>query len=188
MGQDPYPPIADYGLIGDGQSAALVSRQGSIDWCCLPRFDSGSCFGRLLDWKRGGYFSIAPVEGAREASIHRRYRGEALVLETIFRVEGGEAMVIDCMAMSRDGPTGTGPQILRVIEGVRGSVDFEIEIVPRYDYGEIDAWVRRHETNLYSAIGGDDGLVISGDPEFEADEHALRARGRVRSGDRVRVV
>jgi GH15 family glucan-1,4-alpha-glucosidase len=187
MARDAYPPIADYGLIGDGQTAALVSREGSIDWCCLPRFDSGSCFGRLLDWEHGGYFSIAPAEGTREATVHRRYRDDTAVLETTFRVEGGEAMVIDCMAMTREGPTGAGPQILRVIEGVRGSVDFEIEIVPRYDYGEIHSWVRRHAANVFSAMGGDDGLVISGDPEFEADEHALRARAQVRSGERLRV-
>jgi GH15 family glucan-1,4-alpha-glucosidase len=183
-----YPPIADYGLIGDGQSAALVSRAGSIDWCCLPRFDSGTCFGRLLDWEKGGHFAIAPVRGGREASIHRTYVGQTMVLETRFRVEGGEAVVIDCMTTNRDGPTGAGPQILRVIEGVRGSVDFDIEIVPRFDYGEIDAWIRRHGPDVYSAIGGDDGLLVSADAEIDVDEHALRARCTVRSGERSRVV
>jgi GH15 family glucan-1,4-alpha-glucosidase len=183
-----YPPIADYALLGDGQSAALVSRSGSIDWCCLPRFDSGSCFGRLLDWDKGGHFSISPVEGTREAGIHRTYRGQTMVLETRFRVEGGEAVLIDCLAMSRDGPTGIGPQILRIIEGVRGSVDFDIEIVPRFDYGEIDSWIRRQGPNIYSAIGGDDGLLISADTEIEAEEHILRARCTVRSGERTRVV
>jgi GH15 family glucan-1,4-alpha-glucosidase len=187
MTEGPYPAIADYGLIADGQSAALVSRGGSIDWCCLPRFDSGSCFGRLLDWERGGHFSIAPAEGAREATIHRSYLGDTMVLDTRFRVEGGEARLIDCLAMSREGPTGTGPQILRVIDGVRGSVEFEIEVRPRFDYGEIDAWFRRYGANLYSAIGGDDGLVIAGDPEFEADEHSVRARCAVRSGERMRI-
>jgi GH15 family glucan-1,4-alpha-glucosidase len=183
--QEKYPPIADYGLIGDGQSAALVSRTGSIDWCCLPRFDSGSCFGRILDWERGGYFSIRPVD--REATIHRSYRGETMVLETSFRVEGGEAVVFDFMTMTPKGPTGTGPQILRVIEGVRGSVDFEIEIVPRYDYGEIDAWIRQQGPNVYSAIGGDDGLVISGDLELQAGEHDVRGRCTVRADQRTRV-
>jgi GH15 family glucan-1,4-alpha-glucosidase len=182
-----YPPIADYGLIGDGQSAALVSRHCSIDWCCLPRFDSGSCFGRLLDAERGGHFSIAPVESTREASIHRGYRGDTMVLETRFRVEGGEAAVIDCLTMTREGPSGTGPQILRIIEGVRGSVELEVEIVPRYDYGEIDAWIRKHGPNVYSAIGGDDGLVISGDLEFDAGRHELRGRCTVRSSERVRI-
>ena len=187
MARDAYPPIADYGLIGDGQSAALVSRSGSIDWCCLPRFDAGSCFGRLLDAERGGHFSIAPLGGARETSVHRAYRGDTMALETRFRVEGGEAVLIDCMAMSREGPTGTGPQILRVIEGVRGSVDFEVEIVPRYDYGEIDAWIRKHGPNVYTAIGGDDGMVISGDLELEAGEHDVRGRFTVRATERVRI-
>jgi GH15 family glucan-1,4-alpha-glucosidase len=183
-----YPPIADYGLIGDGQSAALVSRTGSIDWCCLPRFDSGSSFGRLLDWEKGGHFAITPRAGSREANIHRTYIGQTLVLETRFRVEGGEAVLIDCLTMSRKGPTGAGPQILRVIEGVRGSVDFDIEIVPRFDYGEIDAWIRRQDPNLYSAIGGDDGLLISADTELEPDGHLLRGSCTVRSGERSRVV
>jgi GH15 family glucan-1,4-alpha-glucosidase len=185
--QEKYPPIADYGLIGDGQTAALVSRTASIDWCCLPRFDSGSCFGRLLDAERGGFFSISPVEGGHETSVHRTYREDTMVLETRFRVEGGEAMVIDCMTMSRDGPTGTGPQILRVIEGVRGSVEFDIEIVPRYDYGEIDAWIRKRGPNVYSAVGGDDGLVISGDLELEAGDHDLHARCTVTASERVRI-
>jgi GH15 family glucan-1,4-alpha-glucosidase len=183
-----YPPIADYGLIADGQSGALVSRTGSIDWCCLPRYDSGSSFARLLDWEKGGYFAITPVAGSREASIHRTYVGQTMVLETRFRVEGGEAIVLDCLTMNRDGPTGVGPQILRVIEGVRGSVDFDIEIVPRFDYGEIDSWIRRQGPNLYSAIGGDDGLLISADTEIESDEHTLRARCTVRAGERTRVV
>jgi GH15 family glucan-1,4-alpha-glucosidase len=182
-----YPPIAAYGLIGDGQSAALVSETGSIDWCCLPRFDSGSSFGRLLDADRGGHFSISPVERDPETRAHRSYRGDTLVLETRFRVEGGEAVLIDCMTMSRDGTTGAGPQILRVIEGVRGSVDFEVEIVPRYDYGEIDAWIRKRGPNVYSAIGGDDGLVISGDLELEAGDHDLHGRCTVGASERVRI-
>jgi GH15 family glucan-1,4-alpha-glucosidase len=154
----------------------------------MPRFDSGSCFGRVLDWQKGGYFEISPVKGSRDASIHRTYKGQTLVLETRIRVEGGEAVVIDCLTMSRKGPLGAGPQILRVIEGVRGSVDFDIEIVPRFDYGEIDAWIRRQGANIYSAIGGDDGLLISADAELEPDEHKLSARCTVRSGERTRVV
>ena len=181
-----YPPIADYALIGDGQSAALVSGQGSIDWCCLPRFDSGSCFGRLLDWERGGHFSIAP-KGSTEPSVHRRYLDNTMVLETRFQAEGGEAVVLDCLTMGAKGPTGTGPQILRVIEGARGSIDLEIEIVPRFDYGEIDAWIRRQGTNLFSAIGGDDGLVIWGEMEIEQSDHGLKASCTVRSGERLRL-
>ena len=84
-----YAPIDDFGLIGDCHSAALVSRVGSIDWCCLPRFDSGSCFGRLLDWERGGYCSVAPVPGS---SSTRAYADGSLVLETVFRTWLGEMM------------------------------------------------------------------------------------------------
>src|SRR5487761_2299940 len=87
-----YPPIADYALIGDCHSAALVSRQGSIDWCCLPRFDSDSCFGRLLDWSKGGYFQISP---AGRCSSRREYLEKSLVLVTTFRAAAGEARLID---------------------------------------------------------------------------------------------
>jgi GH15 family glucan-1,4-alpha-glucosidase len=181
-----YPPIGDYGLIGDGQSVALVSRSGSIDWCCLPRFDSGSCFGRILDWEKGGHFSVTPRTGGGEPNVSRSYRGATMVLETRFEVGGGEAVLIDCMTMTRKGPTGTGPQIVRTIEGIRGSLEFDIEIVPRFDYGEIDAWVRRLGTNLFTAIGGDDGLVIAGDPAWEPGDHDIRSRVTVRAGQRIR--
>jgi GH15 family glucan-1,4-alpha-glucosidase len=183
-----YPPIADYGLIGDCQTSALVSRQGSIDWCCLPRFDSGSCFGRLLDWERGGFFSVEPRGGSARARGHRTYVDGTLVLETIFRVEGGEARLIDCMPVSREGPTESDPRILRMVEGIRGSVEFDIRIVPRFDYGAIDAWVRRQDRDSYSLIGGDDGLLICGDPELEAREHELGGSCSVRPGERQRIV
>src|SRR5204863_2428597 len=91
---NPYPPIADYGLIGDCHGAALVSRAGSIDWCCLPRFDSGSCFGRLLDWESGGHCTVAPT--GEPEDVHRAYVDDTLVLATTFRVAAGEARVIDC--------------------------------------------------------------------------------------------
>src|SRR5437660_4109686 len=99
--QGPYPPISDYALIGDCHSSALVSRTGSIDWCCMPRFDSGSCFGRLLDWSRGGYCEIAPADGDGETA--RSYIDGTLVLETRFRVSGGEARVIDLFSLRRGG-------------------------------------------------------------------------------------
>jgi len=78
----PYPPISDYALIGDCHSAALISRAGSIDWCCLPGFDSDSCFGRLLDWKQGGHFTITPKGKAR---VSREYVSDTLVLQTTYR-------------------------------------------------------------------------------------------------------
>ena len=100
--QAQYPPIASYALIGDCHAAALVSRTGGIDWCCLPRFDSGSCFGRLLDREHGGHCTIAPID-AGESAATRRYLGETLVLETTFRTAAGEARLIDCFTMRRGG-------------------------------------------------------------------------------------
>src|SRR6185369_12535263 len=93
------PPIADYGLIGDGCSAALVSTAGSIDWCCVPRMDHGSCFGRLLDWERGGFCSLAPV-AADPRGTRRRYLDGTLVLETSFASGDGELRILDCFALA----------------------------------------------------------------------------------------
>ncbi len=181
-----FPPIADYGLISDCQTAALVSRTGSVDWLCLPRFDSGSAFGRLLDWERGGCFSIEPAGSGGEPRDHRSYLEGTLVLETVYRVEGGEARLIDCLTMPRHGPSGDQPRLLRVIEGIRGSVTLEIRIAPRFDYGGVDAWIRHRGRGVFTAIGGDDGLLISSDTELELDGHELRARVAVRPGERVR--
>jgi GH15 family glucan-1,4-alpha-glucosidase len=180
-----YPQIADYGLLSDCQTAALVSRDGSIDWLCLPRFDSGSTFGRILDWDRGGRFSLRPV-GDEEAEAHRDYLPDTLVLQTTFRVEGGAATLTDLLTISPDGPSPGAPRLLRVVEGVRGSVEFELDLMPRFDYGEVDAWVQHRGRGIFTAIGGDDGLLISSDAELEADRHRLAATFVVRPGDRVR--
>src|SRR5215467_11268143 len=95
-----YPPLADYALIGDCHAAALVSRHGGIDWCCLPRFDSASVFGRLLDWDHGGTCCIRPdpLDGVKAT---RRYVDDSLVLETTFRAAHGVLRVTDCFAMRR---------------------------------------------------------------------------------------
>lgn len=88
----PYPPISDYALIGDCHSAALVSRDGSVDWCCFPRFDGRPVFGRLLDWERGGYFRIAP---SGDSTVSRRYLPGTNVLETRFETEEGVMVLTD---------------------------------------------------------------------------------------------
>jgi GH15 family glucan-1,4-alpha-glucosidase len=182
--QDPYPSIGDYGLIGDCASAALVSRHGSIDWCCLPRFDAGSTFGRLLDWERGGHCTIAPR--GRNWTSSRRYLNDTLVLETTFECRGGEARLLDFFAGSDN--SGDTPQIVRIVEGTRGSVDLEIRIAPRFDYGAVRPWIRRHGHRLFSAIGGDDGLIVWCDEELEENpDHELFARLTVTTGDRRRL-
>jgi GH15 family glucan-1,4-alpha-glucosidase len=117
---DPYPPIADYGFVADCHSGALVSRTGSVDWCCMPRLDSGSVFGRLLDVERGGYCRIAPTAEARTS---RRYLESTLVLETSFVTDDGEVRLLDCFTMHRGGREQPHRQLLRVVEGVRGMVE-----------------------------------------------------------------
>ncbi|HSF46927.1 MAG TPA: trehalase-like domain-containing protein, partial [Burkholderiales bacterium] len=101
MQGDEYPPIGDYALIGDCHSAALISTRGSIDWCCLPRFDSDSCFGRILDWKQGGYCAITPADPNFSAS--RTYLEDTLILVMTFRTEQGEARLYDFFAMREGG-------------------------------------------------------------------------------------
>ena len=98
-----YPPIADYGLISDMHSCALVSRAGSIDWCCFPRFDGAAVFSRILDWERGGYFQLAP-EGV--CAVRRRYLPATNVLETIFETDSGVARLLDFMPV----PAHAAPQ------------------------------------------------------------------------------
>jgi GH15 family glucan-1,4-alpha-glucosidase len=183
-----YPAIGDYALIGDCHTAALVSLGGSIDWCCLPRFDSGSTFGRLLDRERAGFLEVAP-EGA-EREPFRDYVDETLILKTAWRAEGGEATVTDCLlgppAIRR---TDESRRLLRVVDGTRGTVAFSARIAPRFDFGVLQPWIRHHGRNTYSATGGDDGLLAWSDAQLEEDdEGGLSARFQVRSGERVRLL
>jgi len=189
-----YPPIGDYALIGGCHSAALVSRDGSIDWCCLPRFDSGSAFGRLLDSEAGGRCSIAPAGDARDWESSRRYLDDTLVLETRFRGRDGETRLVDFFVASENTTAGEGARaarqrrIVRVIEGIQGSVELEIRVAPRFDYGEVRPWMRRHGHRLFSAIGGNDALVVWCDEELEENpEHELVAHTTVAAGDRTRL-
>jgi GH15 family glucan-1,4-alpha-glucosidase len=144
--------IEDYGLIGDTHAAALVGRDGSIDWLCMPRFDSGACFAALLGEPRHGRWLIAPEGTVRNA--RRRYRAETLILETEFEVEAGLVRVIDFMT-PRDGE----PDVIRIVEGVRGEVPMQMELIIRFDYGSIVPWVRRVDGHL-RAIAGPDALSL----------------------------
>ena len=183
---DPYPPIGDYALIGDCHSVALVSRMGSVDWACPWRFDAGSCFGRILDWEDGGHCSITPTE-LSEPPL-RTYVDGTLVLQTTFRSVDGECRLYDCFTMRRGGAEHPHRELLRVVEGVRGRVELRLHIVARFDYGEVKPWIRRHGPRLYSAIGGDDSLVVSCDVELNRiDDHDLEAVFSVGEGERVRL-
>jgi len=180
-----YPAIADYALIGDCHSAALVSRQGSIDWCCLPRFDSDSCFGRLLDWESGGYFQISP---AGRFTSRREYLEKSLVLVTTFRSGSGEARLIDFFAMRPGGRQRPRREIVRIIEGVSGTLQLNVRFVPRLDFGEVKPWVRPDSAGSYVAVGSNAGLVIFGDvPLHPGDDHDLEGVLEVRAESRCHI-
>jgi GH15 family glucan-1,4-alpha-glucosidase len=130
--------IEDYGMVGDLQTAALVGRDGSIDWLCLPRFDSPACFAALLGDANNGHWQLAPVEGG--PCTRRRYRGDSLVLESEWETPTGTVRVVDAMP-----PRGEAADLVRVVEGVSGRVAMQMELVLRFDYGHVVPWVRRTE-------------------------------------------
>jgi GH15 family glucan-1,4-alpha-glucosidase len=189
MNTDSYPPIGDYALIGDCHTAALVSRECSIDWCCLPRFDSGSAFGRLLDWEHGGHCQIAPAGNGDRWETTREYLEDTLVLQTTIRGRGGEVKVLDCLTVDEQVGESRGSRLLRTIDGQQGTVELDIRIMPRFDYGQVTPWIRREGPGLHSAIGGNDALIVFCDQELDEDPtHELIGRVRVGAGDRVRLM
>jgi len=139
-------------MIGDCHTAALVSKQGSIDWLCFPHFDSAACFAALLGTADNGHWSISPSEPIR--SIRRRYREGTLILETEFDTESGSVTLIDCMT-----PRNEMPDLLRVVVGTTGQVRMNLELVIRFDYGSVVPWVRRTDHGI-SAIAGPDKLSL----------------------------
>ncbi len=141
-------PIEDYALIGDAHTAALVGRDGSIDWLCLPRFDSGACFAALLGSPAHGRWLIAPRDAVTRT--RRRYRDGTLVLETDFETESGAVRVIDCMPLSNE-----RWDVLRIVEGLRGCVRMHMELVIRFDYGSVVPWVHRADGTLFATAGPD---------------------------------
>jgi GH15 family glucan-1,4-alpha-glucosidase len=171
------PPIEDYALIGDTHTAALVSRQGSIDWLCLPRFDSPACFAALLGDERHGRWLIAPA--GRVSSIHRSYQGDSLVLETEFRTSEGVVRLVDCMP-----PREHDPDVARVVEGVRGRVRMRMELVIRFDYGSIVPWVRQEGGALH-AIAGPDSVWLRTPVPVRGENLRTLAEFTVEEGQRV---
>ena len=149
------PPIEDYAIIGDCQTAALVSRGGSIDWLCLPRFDSAACFAALLGGPEHGRWLVAPA--GEPKSIERAYREGTLVLDTTFHADGGTVTLTDCMPIRE-----RVPHLVRVVHGVRGRVRMRTQLIVRFDYGSIVPWVRKVGDDLV-AIAGPDSLHIRSD-------------------------
>ena len=166
-------PIEDYALIGDTQTAALVGRDGSIDWLCLPRFDSPACFAALLGDESHGRWLVAPAGGVRR--VERRYRPGTLVLETDFHTEDGVLQVVDSMPIRDE-----APDVVRVARCLEGRVPVRMELVLRFDFGHIVPWVRRYEDSGLVAVAGPEAVhLIPGRPtrgkdlttvaEFELD-------------------
>ncbi len=162
-----YLPIGDYALIGDCHSTALVSRHGSIDWACLRRFDAGSAFARLLDHDKGGHYSIRPVEPV--VRTHRRYLRETMVLETTMVTEVGTIVVTDAFTMTDGGSKHPRHELLRMIDCTAGHVVVDVEIKPRFDYGLATPWIRAHGPGIWSAVAGDDAMVIQAECALSID-------------------
>ncbi len=170
--------IEDYALLGDLQTAALVGRHGSVDWLPFPRFDSSSCFGAILGGREHGRWLLAP-EGANRATSWR-YRDDTLILETEWRTPTGRVRVIDFMP-----PRETKPDIVRIVEGLDGSVQMRTELVIRFDYGSVVPWVRRLDDATILAVGGPDGLTLRTPVDLEPEGMTHTAEFTVRAGDRV---
>jgi len=169
--------IEDYALIGDCQTAALVGRDGSIDWLCVPRFDSGACFAALLGTPDHGRWLLAPATEVR--AVRRAYRPGTLVLETEYEVAGGAVKVIDCMPPRTD-----VPDVLRVVVGIRGRVPMRMQFVARFDYGSIVPWVRRMDGGI-RAVAGPDTLLLRTPAPLRGEGLTTVAEFSVAEGERV---
>jgi GH15 family glucan-1,4-alpha-glucosidase len=171
------PRIEEYALIGDLQTAALVSREGSIDWCCFPRFDSGACFAALLGTSEHGRWLLAPASGVQRSS--RRYRHDTLILESIFETDDGTVRAIDFMP-----PRGTAPDIVRIVEGLDGSVPMRSELVIRFDYGKIVPWVRRVD-HARVAVAGPDALCFRAPVGVRGENMRTISKFTLAAGERI---
>ena len=169
--------IEDYALLGDTQTAALVGKDGSIDWLCLPRFDSGACFAALLGDRSHGRWKLAPA--GDDARVERRYVPGTLVLETTFTTGSGRVRLTDFMPVRGD-----APDLVRVVEGLGGSVDMEMDLVVRFDYGSTVPWARRQDGAL-SLVAGPDALELAAGVTVHGEGLSTRATFTVGAGEQV---
>ncbi|MFG3156452.1 glycoside hydrolase family 15 protein [Streptomyces sp. NPDC048219] len=177
-----HPRIEDYALIGDQQTAALVSTDGSVDWLCLPRFDSAACFAKLLGDEDNGHWRVAPV-GAGHCT-RRAYRPDTLVLDTEWETDDGAVRVTDFMPQ-RD----RAPDLVRIVEGLRGEVTVHSELRLRFDYGSIVPWVRRTDGHRV-AVAGPDSAWLRSEPEVRGwgEDFGTHAEFTVAAGEKVAFV
>ncbi|MFF9071499.1 glycoside hydrolase family 15 protein [Streptomyces sp. NPDC014872] len=176
------PRIEDYALIGDLQTAALVGRNGSVDWLCLPRFDSGACFAALLGDEENGHWRIAPQGG--DVCTRRGYAGESLVLETFWETRTGTVKVIDFMPQ-RD----QEPEVMRIIEGISGRVEMSSVIRLRFDFGSVVPWMRRSQGHRV-AVAGPDSAWLRSEPPVKTwgQQFSTCSSFTVAAGERVAFV
>ena len=169
--------IEDYAFLSDTQTAALVSREGSVDWLCFPRFDSGACFAALLGDASNGRWIFSPNE--KLTATRRKYRGDTLILETELETASGVVRLIDFMP-----PRGVAPDIVRIVEGLRGRVEMSMQLTIRFDYGHIVPWVRKIDGAL-QAIAGPDALILRTPIKTHGENMHTVANFYVAEGERV---
>ena len=171
-------PLEDYALIGDCETAALVSRRGSIDWLCWPRFDSCACFAALLGGPEHGRWVIDPIDD--EARPRRRYRDATLILETQFESAEGAATLIDFMP-----PRGRNSDVVRLVRGDRGRMRMRLELILRFDYGRSIPWVNRLPDGTWRAIAGPDMAVLHTPVDLRGKDLTTVAEFEVAAGDTI---
>ncbi|MCD0416395.1 glycoside hydrolase family 15 protein [Rubrivivax sp. JA1024] len=173
--------IEDYALIGDCETAALVGRDGSIEWLCWPSFDSEACFAALIGTEDNGRWKVAPAETVIRCS--RRYRGDSLILETTFETESGTITLIDFMP-----PRGSASDVVRLVRGDSGLVKVEMQLVIRFGFGAAIPWVKRGDDGALLAIGGPDMVVLHTPVEVRGKDLTTVAEFEVAEGDVVPLV
>jgi GH15 family glucan-1,4-alpha-glucosidase len=170
--------IEDYALLGDLQTSALVGRNGSVDWLPFPKFDSSTCFAALVGTREHGRWLMCAKGGGQAASW--RYREDTLILESEWQTPSGRARVIDFMP-----PRATAPDIVRIVEGIDGTVEMHTELIIRLDYGSVIPWILRRDEQTLLAIGAPDALVLRTPVDLEPEGMTHTADFTVRAGDRV---
>lgn len=170
-------PIADYAIVGDGKTAALVSHDGCIDWLCWPRFDDDACFAALLGQPDNGSWMLSPV-GMVERNV-RRYQDDTLVVETDFEVKGGAVRIIDFM------PVGDTPSsVVRLVTGLRGSVRMQSDLRPRFNYGELTPLIERVDGAVQSCFGPD-RVTLRSDIAMDIVDGAIQGSFDVAAGETI---
>jgi GH15 family glucan-1,4-alpha-glucosidase len=169
--------IEDYAVIGDLHTAALIGRDGSVDWLCLPHFDSPACFAALVDSPDAGRWLVAPAAGG--TCTRRSYRGDTLVLDTEWDTPDGRVRVIDFMP-----PRGHAPDLIRIVEGISGAVPMTSRLTLRFDYGSVVPWVRHHADHMH-AVAGPDAVWLRTPVPLRGQEFSTVSEFTVRPGDRI---